>query len=294
MDSASTHSVADAVVDLTRRNGWQDAAAMPILAISPFQEVLLNDVARMLPPELAEPLARAETPAQVNDCIAAGVMYRWLEDDAYLRRLFVGHLTEGPRQAALILVRTVAARLDPPERGAEWRTADVRGLWLQLGVVLAFLAIRVLLASVALAYAAGTALPSPVAVFGAVIDLPVLTLGGIQETWAAAFLTAIACWHAVEARCAPRLFEWARRLPARLRTLPLPLPWRVEAFRIVWCLQAAMLWAAVSASAGMRVLPVVSAADPTSWRAAGVLVLIAVLLRSARSISKAIREAFAA
>jgi hypothetical protein len=80
-----------------------------ISATSPIHELLVLDVAAGAPWELREPLRGARTVEELNDWIAATAMYRSVENDAAMKRLFLDHLEGGPKQATIALARTMAA-----------------------------------------------------------------------------------------------------------------------------------------------------------------------------------------
>jgi hypothetical protein len=58
---------------------------------------------------------------------------------------------------------------------------------------------------------------------------------------AAALLDLVALWFGLEAVLAPRIMEMMRQLPARRQGHPPPLNWRVDAFYVVWFVQATIL-----------------------------------------------------
>jgi hypothetical protein len=189
-----------------------------IAVTSPIHEMLVLDVAAGTPWELREPLRGARTVAELNDWIAAASMWRWIEGDPHLKRLFLDTLDGDPRRAPLALARAMAASMDPPPRDEAWHRADRDGLVLQCVLVVLVITART--------------------IAGAWLD----------DSRAAGAL-AMAAWHGCELTVGPQLFERVRRLPARARRLRPPLAWRADAFAVLWRLQALVFLAAAIARA---------------------------------------------
>lgn len=213
---------------------------------SPFHEVLVDDVARELPPDLCTALTGTTTVRDLNDWLAAAAMARWLSDDAHAQSIFRREIVRGPRYAGLSLATAVASRLAPPLPSREQRRLDLTGLTLQLAVAAAVLCAR---------YAAIRGL-----VVGglwrteawnpgwltALVDLPLLSGEASSALSTVAVLGAAAVWHAFEAAKGPVLLEWVRQWPTRLRQAPALRSHRLDAFLVVWRLHAIALASAVT------------------------------------------------
>jgi hypothetical protein len=143
MSSNSTSSLSDRAATMTSRNVEGEPMAPPRFAAhSPFYEVLAGDVAASLPAPLARRMQESESIADLNDWLAAGAMYRWISNDAYLRKILLDEVTRDPKQAGMALAKAVAMRMEPPPREDRWEQCDRTGLLLQLAVAWAFFLCR--------------------------------------------------------------------------------------------------------------------------------------------------------
>jgi hypothetical protein len=203
----------------------------------------VQDVAAAAPPGLRDPLVAATTIAELNDWIAAAAMYRWIQAEPRLQRQFLRELADSPRQAALALARTMAARMDPPERDAAWHAADRAGLRWQLALVAACLVVRAGLAGWVAGPWPSMGWHDTAYWLSALVDAPLWSATAPAGVAGIAAGLVVAGWHVLELRWAPAVFERARQYPARVRAVPAPQAWRADTFATLWAAQAAILCA---------------------------------------------------
>lgn len=104
--------------------------------------MLIRDIAASLPAELATRIEAAPSVEEVHNWIAAGAVYRWVDSGPPLAHIFLAEVADSPKRAGLVLAKTLAARMEPPPRGARWHRRDHIGLVFQLAVVCAILVCR--------------------------------------------------------------------------------------------------------------------------------------------------------
>jgi hypothetical protein len=148
MDGNSTNSLWKRAEDMTVLHNQGDtppAAPPAVAAQSPLHELLLEEVAAALPPEVAVRMRACPSVGLIQDWLAAGAVYSWLANDPYLSRRFLSEVGDQPKLPALALVAAVASRMEPPPQEAAWHRRDYLGLVLQLAATCAFLLCRSLL-----------------------------------------------------------------------------------------------------------------------------------------------------
>ncbi len=239
---------------LTAANTTGDPVRPPSIAVvSPFHEILVQEIASVLPPELANRISSATSIGEVTDWIAAGAMLRWV-DDAHSRRVYLCELRGDPRRASFSLARSVASRMEPPQRESAWHLLDLAGMLLQLAVAVAICFFRGVLITMLGFWLSGQLVPRDwlASIPAGLFDLPVLLNPASPSLIFSFALLAVAGLHAFEVCCAPRWMEEARQLPLRMKGKPPSSPWRVDTFQAVWLLQSAALWVLVGLSIGQQ------------------------------------------
>lgn len=270
MASTSPTSLSERAEAITQRNNGADPLPPPpVAAQSPFHEVMMGEITASLPGALKARMEAAPSVGDVCDWIAAGAVYRWIQGDPSLSRIFLHEVSTDPQRAGLALAKALAARLEPPPRDAQWHRYDYIGLALQLAVVGILLVCRSLLFSLLSPY--GTASPPEfglAALLRGVLGLDLLSGGLPGGLRPAAILGCAALWLGFEAIAAPRVMEHIRQLPARLKQLPPPLAWRADAFHVFWLVQATILLVCVCVRGGAHLAHIaLSDAAPGGQRA---------------------------
>ncbi|MCX6623657.1 MAG: hypothetical protein NTY38_21835 [Acidobacteria bacterium] len=271
---------------MTAQNSEREPMAPSAVAPSdPFIDVLIGDIAESLPPELAAIMESTTSPGEVTDWIAAGAMYRWIEEPN-LRGTFVNELKRDPKRAGLALAKAVAAKMEPPPREEAWRRADRMGLALQLTLVTVVIGCRGIAISLLSYFASG--FESPVSwlalMFASLLDYPLLFADAGRGLLLPAVLLCAAVWHAIEAKSVPHWMEHARQWPSRRKGLMPPLSWRLDTFQRAWFLQSAALWLAASAAASRAIIQTVLT-DPSVWTMAGAILIFLGLVSSLRCVA---------
>ncbi len=250
MASTSPTSLSERVAELTQHNNTTaPLPPLPVAAQSPFHEVLMRDLAASLPAELAKRLEAATTVGDVHDWLAAGAVYRWLEEDTYLSRLFLEEVSNDPKSAGLTLAKALAARMGPVARDAQWHCYDRIGLVLQLGVASLLLVCRGLpLYILDHNSRYGFSFPPELGhaeVMRGVVGLTLLPRGLSVVSLSNALLGCATLWLVFEAVYAPRVMESVRQFPAKLQNIPPPLIERVDTFYVIWVIQTMIFWALI-------------------------------------------------
>jgi hypothetical protein len=285
MASTSQNSRADRADQITRQNNQGEPLPPPAFAVqSPFDEVLLQDVAASLPAPLAARMGAARSLDEVHDWIAAGAIYRGIGADAYLSQTFLDEVEKNPQQTGLALAKAFAARMEPPPRDANWHRHDQLGLVLQLTVVGLVLTCRSLLFNWL-----GSSSSYEGGVLQGLVGLP-LIINTVPNTFlGAATLFCAAAWLACEAICMPSLMERARQLPARHHELPPPLAWRTDALYGFWFTQSICLMGVICFCYWKHVVKMLASSETFVWQEAiGIVLLFLVwyVVASARSMLK--------
>jgi hypothetical protein len=245
-----------------------------IAAVSPFHEILVQEIAASLPQEMGRRMFATTSMDEVMNWIAAGAMLRWVED-AHSRKVYLEELGSDPRRASLSLARSVASRMEPPRREPEWNRLDLCGLVLQLAIAASICLCRGLLFTMLGLWLSGQPVPRDWLLFvpAGLFDLPVLLNPASPGVALASVLLVVAGWHAFEVRWGLRWMEAARQLPLRMKDLPLSRSWRLDTFQVAWLLQSGVLWLLAGLSIGQVAFsPAISSPDG-EVRAALVLIL---------------------
>jgi hypothetical protein len=256
MASTPNGSVTRFAEQLAARNAGPNPPPPPAVgAHSPFEEVLVRDLAASLPTELAarltawgsappsdaSPIPPVTSLSDLHDWLAVGALYRWVAHDSVLAREFLREVGRDPRNAGLALAHSLAARVGPPSRTAGWHVCDRVGLILQCLLAGLFLTGRGLLIFVVGHYAlygVGPIAIRPEDILSGIADIRVYS--GLLPSGLAGYL-AIGCaalWLAFEARVAPHLMEAARRLPVSVAGYGVTSSWRADTFYTLWFCQA--------------------------------------------------------
>jgi hypothetical protein len=243
---------------ITDRNMTTPTEPPAVAALSPFHEVLIEEVAASLPPELASQLRAARTVPQLNDWLAAGAVYKFISDPG-VSRDFLGQVGRDPRQAVSALIAALSARTEPPPRSWEWNRRDRLGAALLVAAVGVVLMVRSLLGAILGSFLPNApgfhVLSSPAGLLAA------CPAAGIPGAIALVFALL---WFGVEAVVLPFAMEQLRRLPAVRRQGAPPLAWRADAFYWVWFAQAA-LWMLVATIQCWGLLHHAMAAESFTW-----------------------------
>ena len=99
------------MIDAGHTDADRLVAPPAIAQLSPIHEMLVLDVAEGSPWELREAIRSAATIGELNDWIAAGAMFRWVEMEPFLKRVYLDALGGDPRQAPLAVARVMAAQI---------------------------------------------------------------------------------------------------------------------------------------------------------------------------------------
>lgn len=281
------------------------AGRPPAIAVtSPFHEVLVRDVAASVPSPLRRHVEQAASVSELNDWLGAAAMYRWVGRDAFQRQVFLEALDGDPRRAGFALARAVAARMDPPERSAEWRRVDRQGLLLQFALVALCLLVRALVVVWVTGPWPWLAPVAPWTAVSSLLDWPLIAgrgLGGppwleagalpIDGVRLMAVGFAIALWHLFELGVVAAYLERVRGWPARQAGLPVPRAWRLDTFHVAWCLQSGALGviAMVRVAEGVLRLGSLGSSPPDISAIAGAVALGVLLAIGIGAIRKASR-----
>ncbi len=235
-----TNSLSERVAEIRgSTSGVSTASRLPAAsARSLLVDVLLADFAQALPELFASRVRTAGTTMTAMDLMFAAAVYRAVADDPFLAREFLARVDADPRAAGLALARALAAKQEPPPRDAAWHRRDCLGLMLQIVAV-----VLIVLGRYALFVFLAAPIGPPATPITQSSVLPVMLgldlfrkasqVGSKESMW----LTLAVAWTALEASAVPHLLEFLRRLPAVMRREPPPLPWRIDAFHVVWYAQ---------------------------------------------------------
>ncbi len=228
----------------------------PYAAESPFHEVIAEEIAASLPTPVAERLRTASNLAELHHWLAAGAIYRTIQhdNDPELAKRFLDHVASNPAQAVLAYGQAMAEQMAPGLRDRRWHRMDYLGLALQLAAAAVVLLARGIILTALSWWLRGPGTP-PTLLAGVLEALawPPRAFGGFPRTLSGGLGPAIAALLlALEAACAPFLFEALRRLPARIAHITAPLAWRTDTFYLLWFAQAGFwtLWAVVATFGG--------------------------------------------
>lgn len=245
-DTTLARSLSDRIESMRVRRADAVAAraASPAAATrSVLVEVLLEDLAATMPAPLAARVRAGKSPGTAVDWLAAGAVYRAVAHDRYLAGQFLKLVDDNPRAAGVALAWALASKHEPPPRDAAWHRRD------RLGLVLQFLAAAlVLVARLALFVKLASSIrPAATSLRGADIlpslyGLRLCEIGQGGGLVSMVWLPIALVWAGLEVAYSPQLLEQLRRLPARLRGQPPPLPWRADAFLVVWSAQAVLVY----------------------------------------------------
>jgi hypothetical protein len=217
------------------------ASRLPPVALkSALVELLLSEFAASLPGPLAAKVRSTDCPGTALDWLAAAAVHRAVAHDPVFSQKFLELVETDPSAAGQAMATALAAKQEPPPRDAAWHRRDRLGLFLQLAAAALVLAGRFALFA-ALARVIGfPVMPGDIVrVMSGLGLLDAARVGGlVPSLW----LTVALVWAGLEATAVPRALEALRRLPATLRHNPPPLSWRVDAFHVVWYLQAASVF----------------------------------------------------
>jgi hypothetical protein len=226
--------------ELTKRNSREGAprGTPPIItAQSPLHELLYEEIAASIPPEVALKLRAVRSVVHAHDWIAAGAMYTWIKSNDLLAKQFLGALGDRPREAALALAKTVARTLEPPPPDARAPNLDRLGLAIQGFFAILILGVRGLFFAYLFSLVTGRdwsiELLRHVTTFSLVPNLMWLDVSGATHV---DFLV-LACGSGVlflECLFVPRWLEYCRRFPLRRLPIRVYADWRVDSLLVFW------------------------------------------------------------
>lgn len=252
-------TLADRAEALTQRNNGANPAKPPAVAVlSPIHEILVQEVAASLPPDLRTRMEAEPSVERVMDWLGAAAVARWVGNDPIASRTFLQTVGANPAAAGLALARALAARMEPPTRDAAWHRADRLGLACQLLFALGVLLLRAVLFA-ALGWVCGIPpFASPELTVLSAFGLGLVFFSPLASVRGIVLSACAGIWLLGEAILVPPLMERTRQVPARRQGLAPPVNWRRDGFHVAWVAQSFGLLVAL--------LCRVSAAVFFSWR----------------------------
>jgi hypothetical protein len=233
--------------DLAVRHSKEGASSSPlpiVAAQSPIHELIIDEVAASIPPEVAKKLRASRTVAQAHDWIAAGAMFSWIRTNRTLGQQYLEELGDCPQEASLALAKTVARTLEPPPPDPRAPTLDRRGLVLQGLFGCLILVGRGLFLAFLLTFATGGMWSQGTLGFleRAIVLPDLLWLNDPAKSTTTIF--SLLCgseWLFLECLYVPRWLEFCRRLPLRRMPVRVYTHWRVDSLLVFWSAHAVLL-----------------------------------------------------
>jgi hypothetical protein len=234
--------------ELTARHSSEENAPVqpPVVAAqSPLHELLIDEIAASIPPDVTRKLRAANTVASVHDWIAAASMFTWIESDKRLSQQFLDEIGDRPSSACLALARTIARTLDPPPPDPQAPVLDRWGLLLEMVAAAIILAMRAGLLLLLFSLAVGVWPSLGAAGIVHQIILPDLLSAAVAPSALAFAVMCATTWLLAEVVIVPRLLESVRALPLRSLSVRVYTNWRTDALYVFWVSHAVILQVAM-------------------------------------------------
>lgn len=210
-----------------------------VAAQSPLHELLIEEVAAVLPPAVAQRLREAPAVEPVNDWIAAGAMYSWIRDDPGLAKRLLDEIGNRPKDAALSLARTIAGTLDPPPPDPNAPLLDRFGLLIETALAAALLMLRGLFLAFLWNLISGPSVSIDLATIARQAFVPDVLESTTVHVGIQVLITASATsWFLLECLFVPHMLEYARALPLRNLSRRAHAYWRPDALHFLWACHA--------------------------------------------------------
>lgn len=228
--------------DLTVRHSREGAMSAPTSLVapqSPLHELLIEEVAALVPHEVALKLRASRSVADAHDWIAAAAMYSWIRSDSLLAQQFLLELNDRPKEAALALSRTVARTLEPPPPDPRAPALDRLGLAIEALFATLILGLRgVVFVSLFLLATGATWSLEGVAAQRLVTSglLPDLIFLSSPDAPLLAVVTLLSAssWLVLETMLVPRSLRFLRNLPLRWLPRRSYTGWRLDSTPVLW------------------------------------------------------------
>ena len=240
----SLPSILNHAAELTARNSQEGAPAAPvplIAAQSPLHELLIQEIAAILPSPVAQKLREARSIDAVHDWIAAGTLWRWIQNDRLAADQFLEDLANNPRTAGLALATSVARSLPPVPPYRRAPVLDRVGVCCECIAAGVLLALRGAAMTLLVALGSGSDWSSQFlsrTAIGSAWPVMLWHQSPTLNRWAGLAIGGAMLLILVELLFVPILLEAIRHLPSRFhRTTPLPA-WRVDPLLLSWVIQA--------------------------------------------------------